>query len=223
MEGFLFKWTNFIKGWTICYFVLDKHILYYSKQKGDPNKNAIHLKIAKVSPEKNNKSFIIDTGTNKVHLKANSEEERDIWLNSIANEISILNHSQHNHLKTDPLENVFEKLNQANDDSEEKVKIENNIFKLKLLEETQPVLNNNNVFIKNNNFSIDFANFEENNKLIFQKIEDMNKLIQAFQSTYFTYSIGLENMNFALMKNRNKEEIKKHYLGLVSIKQDFKV
>ena len=118
MEGYLYKWTNFIKGWTIRYFFISKNILYYSKQKGDSEKSAIHLKIAKVIPEKNKKSLIIETGTNKIYLKAITEEERDIWINAINNEIAILNQSQLslNNEKLLSQEDIFDKLNPSNEE-----------------------------------------------------------------------------------------------------------
>ena len=250
MEGYLFKWTNFIKGWTIRYFLLNKHILYYSKQKGDDEKNAIHLKIAKVIPEKNKKSFVIDTGTNKIYLKANSEEERDIWISAISNEINILNHSLAS-IKEDNkhnlTEDVFDKITKANAEIDEKKKeaagkVEENIIlenKENLISNSEKNTNNNqnnlnytSLDFKNNIeipdevknlISFDKANYEDNNKLILNQIEDFTKLIQNFQNSYFALSMGLENINLAFMKNKSKEDLKKLYLDLVSVKQDFKV
>jgi hypothetical protein len=233
MEGYLFKWTNFIKGWTIRYFVLSKHILYYYKQKDDTEKNAIHLKIAKVIPEKNKKSFVIETGTNKIYLKANSESERDIWISAISNEIHVLNQSQFT-LKDEKIvltEDVFDKLTKANEDDEKRktdfgLKLEN-----KISEEGSvlPVENKDNFGTDNSDelketmINFEKANFEENNKMIINKIDDIAKLIQNFQNTYFALSMGLENVNLAFMKNKGKDDLKKLYLDLITVKQDFKV
>lgn len=238
MEGYLFKWTNFIKGWTIRYFVLSKHILYYYKQKGDSEKNAIHLKIAKVIPEKNKKSFVIDTGTNKIYLKANSEEERDIWINSITTEINILNQSQAT-IKDEKIvstEDVFDKLTKANEDQEKK-KPEILIIKENKPEDHPKPLSspeaksgdkiNNDTDhsdeIRQTIINFEKSNFEDNNKIVLNKIEDLVKLIQNFQNSYFALSMGLENVNLAFMKNKGKDDLKKLYLDLVSVKQEFKV
>lgn len=231
MEGYLFKWTNFIKGWTIRYFLLTKHILYYMKEKGDNDKNAIHLKIAKVVPEKNKRSFVIDTGTNKIHLKANTEEERDIWIAAITNEILILNqsHSQVS-IKEDKqasTDDPFARISKINAEIEDKKKDENT----QKSEKKQQVENNLGVDIrdlieedkKENVINYDKASWEKNDKMIMGKIDDLTGNIQNFQESYFKLSMGLENINLSFMKNKPKEELKKNYLELLSIKQEFKV
>lgn len=231
MEGYLFKWTNFIKGWTIRYFLLTKHILYYMKEKGDTEKNAIHLKIAKVLPEKNKRSFVIDTGTNKIYLKANTEEERDIWISAITNEILILNqsHSQVS-IKEDKqasLDDPFARISKLNAENEDKKKEEITRKSVK----NQPIENDIAVDIrdllpedkKENIINFEKASWEKNDKMIISKIDDLTANIQNFQETYFKLSMGLENVNLSFMKNKSKEELKKQYLELVSIKQEFKV
>ncbi len=201
------------------------------KEKGDNDKNAIHLKIAKVVPEKNKRSFVIDTGTNKIHLKANTEEERDIWIAAITNEILILNqsHSQVS-IKEDKqasTDDPFARISKINAEIEDKKKDENT----QKSEKKQQVENNLGVNIrdlieedkKENVINYDKASWEKNDKMIMGKIDDLTGNIQNFQESYFKLSMGLENINLSFMKNKPKEELKKNYLELFSIKQEFKV
>ena len=203
MEGYLFKWTNFIKGYQIRYFIIIKHILYYSKQKGDSENKAIPLKISKVIPEKEkSKCFIIESGSSKFHLKANSTEDRDIWVEAISNEIAILNLSQ------------MEKKNYQNHEKKNQ-----NIVK-------QPILMKDENFNFSKTCHIQKSKFmgEENpNYLFLSNLDEITKQIQGFQSIYFQFSEGLENINLAFMKNKNKDELKKLFSELGSIRKNFKV
>jgi len=89
MEGNLHKWTNYIKGWKLRYFMVENHVLYYSYSKSDSNKKAIKLNSAILIPGKNNKSFIIQIENKKVYLCSNTEEEASEWINFLEKEISM--------------------------------------------------------------------------------------------------------------------------------------
>jgi hypothetical protein len=174
---------------------------------------------------------VIDTGTNKIHLKANTEEERDIWISAISNEILILNqsHSQVS-IKEDKqasIDDPFARISKLNAENEDKKKEENPIKS----EKKQQIENNLAVDIrdlleedkKENVINFEKASWEKNDKMIMGKIDDLTANIQNFQESYFKLSMGLENINLSFMKNKSKEELKKQYLELVSIKQEFKV
>lgn len=91
MEGNLYKWTNYIKGWKLRYFTVENHILYYSYSKNDSNKKAIKLISAKLLHGKNNKSFIIQIQDKNLYLCSNTEEEASKWMNFLEKEISMSN------------------------------------------------------------------------------------------------------------------------------------
>lgn len=226
MEGYLLKWINFIKGWSKKYFILSKHILYYSNQKGDSEKSAINLNIAKLIPEKNKTSFIIETGSNKIYLKASSEKERDNWIKLIRKEIANPHHlvtSFKNENLLIPQDSLNDKT-QANVDKEE-------IFSQEFLKIDENFLEKNEKIDEKSSkdkplINYDSRYFEDYNKLIMNKIDDMSKLIQSFQSSYFQFSEGLENINFALMHNKTKvakDEVTKIHLELINVKKEFKV
>jgi hypothetical protein len=91
MEGNLYKWTNYIKGWKLRYFIVENHVLYYSYSKNDLNKKAIKLNSAILLPGKNNKSFIIQIENKKVYLCSNTDENASEWISFIEKEISMSN------------------------------------------------------------------------------------------------------------------------------------
>ncbi|CAG9325683.1 unnamed protein product [Blepharisma stoltei] len=84
MEGYLLKWENYVYFWQRRYFILHKGVLYVSKAKGLPSIGTIHLGVSQII--KNHKKptrFYIDTGMNKVHLKAYSITEADDWYRAL--------------------------------------------------------------------------------------------------------------------------------------------
>jgi hypothetical protein len=87
MEGYVFKWINFIKGWKPRFLIIEKNNLYISKRKED-EKEGIDLKSARVVDEKKKKHFYIETGINKViYFKTNTDNEKTLWLNCLCEAI----------------------------------------------------------------------------------------------------------------------------------------
>lgn len=84
IEGYLKKWTNFVSGWQMRYFMLKDGILYYCNKKGTPVKGTIHMKICKfeISPSEPLK-ISINSGTKHIHLKTESVSEKLKWLNAL--------------------------------------------------------------------------------------------------------------------------------------------
>ena len=86
MEGYLYKWTNYISGWKLRYFVLKNNILFYYEIKGDKPRGKIHMPISKVSEDLvNDLKLEIETGTSIMYLKAQSTSVRENWLKSLKN------------------------------------------------------------------------------------------------------------------------------------------
>lgn len=84
MEGYMYKWTNYVYGWKKRYFVLHNGVLQYCKEKGQARKGALHLNIAQVqSHSKNPCRIIVDSGTTVLHLKTNTQEDALQWLNAL--------------------------------------------------------------------------------------------------------------------------------------------
>lgn len=70
MEGYVFKWVNFIKGWKPRYMVLEQESLSYSKNKNEvPKKKKMNLRDIKITDEKKKKHFLIEFQEKKIYFK----------------------------------------------------------------------------------------------------------------------------------------------------------
>ena len=78
MEGYVYKWVNFMKGWKPRYIILDEktNTLLYSKHKTDKNIKMVSLKTARIIDEKKKKYFVIEKDNSKFFLRTNTEEEK---------------------------------------------------------------------------------------------------------------------------------------------------
>ena len=84
MEGKLYKYKNFIRGWKERYFVLKGSLLYYYHSKGDKPRGRIHLGLSQINTEDNEgKTFQINTGSKIFYLKAETKEERENWIKNL--------------------------------------------------------------------------------------------------------------------------------------------
>ena len=84
MEGYLYKWTNYITGWKLRYFVLKNNILFYYELKGEKPRGKIHMSVSKVSEDPlNDLKLEIETGTSIIYLKCHTTSEKSIWLESL--------------------------------------------------------------------------------------------------------------------------------------------
>lgn len=84
IEGYLKKWTNYISGWQMRYFMLKDGILYYCNKKDSPVKGTIHMKICKFELSPNDPLKIsINSGTKAILLKTESVSDKLKWLNAL--------------------------------------------------------------------------------------------------------------------------------------------
>ena len=87
MEGYLLKWTNYLFGWQRRYLILYNGVLYYCKEKGSPQRGAIHLNISEVHKyPTNSKRFLISTGTTCIYFKAYTADEAQDWVRALKNQ-----------------------------------------------------------------------------------------------------------------------------------------
>ena len=88
MEGYLFKWTNFMKGWRVRYFILLDNTLYYRKTK-DQNSKRIEIKLfnCNIIDEKRKRQFLLEFTDNdcinKLYLKTQTDDEKVKWLEKL--------------------------------------------------------------------------------------------------------------------------------------------
>ncbi len=84
IEGYLKKWTNFVSGFQLRYFMLKDGILFYCTKKNSPIKGTIHMKICKIEIFPNEPlKIVINSGTKALHLKTESVSEKLKWLNAL--------------------------------------------------------------------------------------------------------------------------------------------
>ena len=79
-EGSLRKWTNYIYGWKMRYFVLHDGLLEYCKEKGKTLKGKMSLSTLDVKKHpKKDSELIINTGTSTMSLRAQNPKEAQEW------------------------------------------------------------------------------------------------------------------------------------------------
>eukprot|EP00871_Galdieria_phlegrea_P000234 jgi/Galph1/1210/GphlegSOOS_G5951.1 len=102
MEGHLWKWTNYLKGWQRRLFVLENGVLSYFAERTTPLletqektaegfnsnltvcKGRINLQLAVITPhDTDNTRFAIDVDTRIYHLRADSKELRNQWVDAL--------------------------------------------------------------------------------------------------------------------------------------------
>ncbi|RMB98084.1 hypothetical protein DUI87_25562 [Hirundo rustica rustica] len=85
-EGWLFKWTNYIKGYQRRWFVLSNGLLSYYRSKaemGHTCRGTINLATANITVEDSCNFIISNGGAQTYHLKASSEVERQRWVTAL--------------------------------------------------------------------------------------------------------------------------------------------
>jgi len=195
MEGYLYKWTNYISGWKLRYFVFKNNVLFYYISKGDKPKGKIHLSESKITEDPaNDLKFEIEMGTSIFYLKAKTISERDMWLKVLkkTNLISDGNEEIVNNDKCDDLDS-------QNDDNSEKFQRKLNVLR-RCTDKTAPDI------IKENS-EIFFGAVEElptpkENKIPFNK-ENHEQIIIEEDTKY---------KNESIESNKIFEEEKVHYL-----------
>ncbi|XP_043939993.1 oxysterol-binding protein 1 [Protopterus annectens] len=85
-KGWLFKWTNYIKGYQRRWFVLSNGLLSYYRtqaEMGHTCRGTINLATANIVVEDSCNFIISNGGTQTYHLKASSEVERQRWITAL--------------------------------------------------------------------------------------------------------------------------------------------
>ncbi|XP_028303440.1 oxysterol-binding protein 1-like isoform X2 [Gouania willdenowi] len=85
-EGWLFKWTNYIKGYQRRWFVLSNGLLSYYRTKaemGHTCRGTINLATANIAVEDSCNFVISNGGAQTYHLKASTEVERQRWITAL--------------------------------------------------------------------------------------------------------------------------------------------
>ncbi|XP_073320670.1 oxysterol-binding protein 1-like isoform X2 [Pagrus major] len=85
-KGWLFKWTNYIKGYQRRWFVLSNGLLSYYRtqaEMGHTCRGTINLATANITVEDSCNFVISNGGAQTYHLKANSEVERQRWITAL--------------------------------------------------------------------------------------------------------------------------------------------
>ncbi|XP_034043602.1 oxysterol-binding protein 1-like isoform X2 [Thalassophryne amazonica] len=85
-KGWLFKWTNYIKGYQRRWFVLSNGLLSYYRtqaEMGHTCRGTINLATANISVEDSCNFVISNGGAQTYHLKASSEVERQRWITAL--------------------------------------------------------------------------------------------------------------------------------------------
>jgi len=194
MEGYLFKWTNFIKGWRVRYFILVDTSLYYRKTK-DQNNKRIEIKLSQcnIIDEKKRSQFLLEFTDNdcinKLYLKAQSDDEKVKWLERL-NAAKSLCDKNITSIIPKNLKIINE--NTVNTESE---KIITPQFKLKKFQEDDPF-------------------YEKHNELIAN--------IKQFHTFYLNLHIELENFYYSL-ENNDPTNLSLIYHELINQKNEFKV
>ncbi|XP_054749296.1 oxysterol-binding protein 1-like [Lytechinus pictus] len=84
-QGWLYKWTNYIKGYQRRWFVLSNELLSYYRNQAEMShtcRGTINLAGAYIDTE-DSCNFVISSGAQTFHLKASSEVERQRWVTAL--------------------------------------------------------------------------------------------------------------------------------------------
>ncbi|MEQ2181273.1 hypothetical protein XENOCAPTIV_001383 [Xenoophorus captivus] len=85
-KGWVFKWTNYIKGYQRRWFVLSNGLLSYYRtqaEMGHTCRGTINLATAVISVDDACNFVISNGGAQTYHLKASSEVERQRWITAL--------------------------------------------------------------------------------------------------------------------------------------------
>ncbi|XP_038165066.1 oxysterol-binding protein 1-like isoform X2 [Cyprinodon tularosa] len=85
-KGWVFKWTNYIKGYQRRWFVLSNGLLSYYRtqaEMGHTCRGTINLATAAISVDDACNFVITNGGAQTYHLKASSEVERQRWITAL--------------------------------------------------------------------------------------------------------------------------------------------
>jgi oxysterol-binding protein-related protein 3/6/7 len=109
MEGYLEKKEErLFGGWTKYYFILHQEMLYQLDKKDGKLMGQIHMQVAKVQNDKDDKLVIrVFNGTNEIALRASSIKEMVEWSNALHTAQKLVNEGRYEHLKKKPRKDSF--------------------------------------------------------------------------------------------------------------------
>ncbi|XP_026577996.1 oxysterol-binding protein 2 [Pseudonaja textilis] len=84
-RGWLFKWTNYLKGYQRRWFVLSHGLLSYYRTQAEMAhtcRGTINLSMAHIDTE-DSCNIVLSNGGRTYHLKASSEVERQRWVTAL--------------------------------------------------------------------------------------------------------------------------------------------
>ena len=219
MEGYVFEWINFIKGWKARYLIIEKNFLFISQLKNDSKKKNIELtEDCKIIDDKKNK-FSIDFGKKKIYFKSKTDEEKTLWIEKLKQNISEIKNieiplnaqiNSYRNIKETPVE-------AKNIDAQ----INNDLEKPKKVEEKTT---------ENLRFSNCYTKYQEliENEFQNSKMSNFDKTMFGFknlQNLIFEYSNNLENFKEYIINVNNPKdnELKIIFNSFFIIKTEIKV
>ncbi|CAF1015690.1 unnamed protein product [Adineta steineri] len=85
MRGWLYKWTNYLKGYQKRWFVLQAGILSYYRSQHEMThtcRGTVYLESAHLSSN-DTCHFVISNGSTVIHLRTSSENDKQRWMNAL--------------------------------------------------------------------------------------------------------------------------------------------
>ncbi len=252
MEGYVFEWINFIKGWRPRYLKCENNYISLSHQKGDIKKKQIELsEDSKIFDDKN-KKFSVDIGKLKIYFKAKTPEEKNLWIEAIKLTITNMSIFNKNNKIAQPviLNNVLNvdinnknetNLNLLKDDKdlniENKEKNQLNENKIDLIENKGNQCNfnkiPNNLNFENENtknFSKCYKNYQEileneYNKSNKNNLDNVIYSLKNIQNLFFEFNNNIDNFNqYIQTNNKSKDvELKIIFNSFYNLKSEIKV
>ncbi|CAF0862198.1 unnamed protein product [Adineta steineri] len=85
IRGWLYKWTNYLKGYQKRWFVLQSGILSYYRSQDEMNhtcRGTVYIESAQLSSN-DSCHFVISNGSTIIHLRTSSENDKQRWMNAL--------------------------------------------------------------------------------------------------------------------------------------------
>ncbi|CAF3409784.1 unnamed protein product [Rotaria sp. Silwood1] len=85
MRGWLYKWTNYLKGYQKRWFVLQAGILSYYRSQDEMThtcRGTVYLESAQLSSN-DSCHFVISNGSTIIHLRTSNENDKQRWMNAL--------------------------------------------------------------------------------------------------------------------------------------------
>jgi hypothetical protein len=85
MRGWLYKWTNYLKGYQKRWFVLHAGILSYYRSQDEMThtcRGTVYLESAHLSSN-DSCHFVISNGSTVIHLRTSNENDKQRWMNAL--------------------------------------------------------------------------------------------------------------------------------------------